>query len=118
MWLIWIAPCFLRQALAAASGSAMTGLNPASLGIAPTIAASSSPACSLHVGEVEKRRIALERLRDGVTAHQRFQLHRAPGTRRVLRNSPSDSPRKAATISGFETPFVRASFSRQKKLAP
>src|SRR5947207_14942442 len=37
MWLIWIAPCFLRQALAAASGSAITGLNPASSGIAPTI---------------------------------------------------------------------------------
>src|SRR2546430_17197275 len=72
----------------------------------------------LHVGEVEERRIALERLRDGVIAHQCFQLHRAPGTRRVLRNSSSPSPRKAATISGFDTPLVRASFSRQKKLAP
>src|SRR5207244_10862219 len=61
---------------------------------------------SLHVGEVEERRIALERLRNGVIAHQRFQLPRPPGTRRVLRNSSSPSPRKAATISGFETPLL------------
>src|SRR5688572_15418597 len=45
-------------------------------------------------------------------------LHRAPGTRRVFRNCSSVSPRKAATISGFETALARASFSRQKKLAP
>src|SRR6185503_13534256 len=50
--------------------------------------------------------------------HRLVPAHRAPGTRRVLGNASSVSPRKAATIWGFDTPLVRASFSRQKKLAP
>src|SRR5262245_57377252 len=74
---------------------------------------------------------ALHRLaRPGLVEHQVIERHRvalvslepvhyrAPGTLRVFRNSPNVSPRNAATISGLDTPFTRASFSRQKKLAP
>src|SRR5262249_41921326 len=68
--------------------------------------------------EVEALAVRQELPGDRVLVEQRAQLHRAPGTRRVPRNASSDSPRNAATISGLDTPLARASFSRQKKLAP
>src|SRR4029079_15496434 len=73
---------------------------------------------ALELGELEALGARAELPGHRVIPDQGLQFHRAPGTRRVLRNCSSVSPRKCATISGFDTPLVRASFSRAKQLEP